>query len=176
LSCLLLFLRTRNPKPLFDIWHSISQNFSFVSGTTYTLSIYLKTAGYTQCRIRFQSGAFGGTAQSNDVDFVDVFRNSFSDDGDDAVIAVMRYVKDGKSDGYNPFGSACDYCNNPSDAWPIIFQNDIMLNPSCADSLWKAEQGLRVKPSGFYSVATAYDTNPLRAAMIVYLMMKDEEK
>ena len=72
--------------------------------------------------------------------------------------------------------SYVDYCNNPSDAWPIIFQNDIMLNPSCADSLWKAEQGLRVKPSGFYSVATAYDTNPLRAAMIVYLMMKDEEK
>ena len=68
-----------------------------------------------------------------------------------------------------------DVCNNPSDAWPIIFQNDIMLNPSCADSLWKAEQGLRVKPSGFYSVATAYDTNPLRAAMIVYLMMKDAE-
>lgn len=50
--------------------HSISQNFSFVSGTTYTLSIYLKAAGYTQCRIRFQSGAFGGTAQSIDVDLV----------------------------------------------------------------------------------------------------------
>ena len=50
--------------------HSIAQNFSFVSGTTYTLSIYLKAAGYTQCRIRFQSGAFGGTAQSIDVDLV----------------------------------------------------------------------------------------------------------
>lgn len=74
------------------------------------------------------------------------------------------------------YGYVPNICNNPSDAWPIIFQNDIMLNPSCADSLWKAEQGLRVKPSGFYSVATAYDTNPLRAAMIVYLMMKDEEK
>lgn len=50
--------------------HSIAQNFSFVSGTTYTLSIYLKAAGYTQCRIRFQSSAFGGTAQSIDVDLV----------------------------------------------------------------------------------------------------------
>lgn len=50
--------------------HPISQNFSFVSGTTYTFSIYLKAAGYTQCRIRFQSGAFGGTAQSIDVDLV----------------------------------------------------------------------------------------------------------
>lgn len=69
-----------------------------------------------------------------------------------------------------------DYCNNPSDAWPIIHGNDIMLNPNCADELWKAEQGFREKPSGFYGVATAYNKNPLRAAMIVYLMMKDEEK
>lgn len=69
-----------------------------------------------------------------------------------------------------------DYCNNPSDAWPIIHGNDIMLNPNCADELWKAEQGFREKPSGFYDVATAYNKNPLRAAMIVYLMMKDEEK
>ena len=69
-----------------------------------------------------------------------------------------------------------DPCNNPSDAWPIIHGNDIMLNPNCADELWKAEQGFREKPSGFYDVATAYNKNPLRAAMIVYLMMKDEEK
>ena len=72
--------------------------------------------------------------------------------------------------------SYVDYCSNPSDAWPIIFVNDIMLNPNCVDALWKAEQGFREKPSGFYSAATAYSNNPLRAAMIVYLMMKDEEK
>ena len=66
-----------------------------------------------------------------------------------------------------------DYCNNPSDAWPIIFRNDIMLNPNCADSLWKAEQGFRFKPSGFYKVATAYSKNPLRAAMVVFLMMQE---
>jgi len=72
--------------------------------------------------------------------------------------------------------TVADYCNNPSDAWPIIHGNDIMLNPNCADELWKAEQGFREKPSGFYDVATAYNKNPLRAAMIVYLMMKDEEK
>ena len=69
-----------------------------------------------------------------------------------------------------------DPCNNPSDAWPIIHGNDIMLNPNCADELWKAEQGFREKPSGFYDVATAYNKNPLRAAMIVFLMMKDKDK
>ena len=68
-----------------------------------------------------------------------------------------------------------DYCNNPSDAWPIIHGNDIMLNPNCADELWKAEQGFREKPSGFYDVATAHNKNPLRAAMIVFLMMRDEQ-
>ena len=67
-----------------------------------------------------------------------------------------------------------DYCNNPDDAWPVIVENDIMLNPNCADSLWKAEQGFRVHPIGFYDVATCYSKNPLRAAMIVFLMMKDD--
>lgn len=51
--------------------HSVAQSFSFVSGTTYTISIYLKAAGYTQCRVRFQSAAFGGAAQSVDVDLTD---------------------------------------------------------------------------------------------------------
>ena len=73
------------------------------------------------------------------------------------------------------YGYVPDICSNPSDAWPIIHGNDIMLNPNCADELWKAEQGFREKPSGFYDVATAYNKNPLRAAMIVFLMMQDVE-
>lgn len=67
-----------------------------------------------------------------------------------------------------------DYCNNPSDAWPIIFSSRIMLNPYCADELWKAEV-----PCGFDGLfkeyATCYHRNPLRAAMIVFLMMRDEQ-
>ena len=68
-----------------------------------------------------------------------------------------------------------DYCNNPSDAWTIIFSSRIMLNPYCADELWKAEV-----PCGFdgfvKAYATCYHRNPLRAAMVVFLMMKDEVK
>lgn len=68
-----------------------------------------------------------------------------------------------------------DYCNNPSDAWPIIFSSRIMLNPYCADELWKAEV-----PCGFdgffKTYATCYHHNPLRAAMVVFLMMQDEAK
>ena len=65
-----------------------------------------------------------------------------------------------------------DYCNNPSDAWPIIVASRIMLNPYCADDLWKSEV-----PCGFdgffKTYATCYHHNPLRAAMVVFLMMQE---
>lgn len=61
-----------------------------------------------------------------------------------------------------------DICNNIVDAWPIIFENRITVNPYDNPS------------EGWFAT---YDTsffidseNPLRAAMIVYLMMKDEEQ
>lgn len=66
-----------------------------------------------------------------------------------------------------------DYCNNPSDAWPIIASSGISLNHGGkldGDSwidFWYCGDG---KGSCFN------DENPLRAAMIVYLMMRDEDK
>lgn len=77
-----------------------------------------------------------------------------------------------------------DYCNNPSDAWPIIVENSISIVSYGVE--FSAEYGW----SAFYGgVCVNYnheivsnfeiecsDKNPLRAAMIVYLMMKDEEK
>ena len=92
------------------------------------------------------------------------------------LVSDESYPKELAYKVYHLLADKPDYCNNPSDAWTIIFVNDIMLNPNCVEALWKAEQGFREKPSGFYSAATAYSNNPLRAAMIVYLMMKDEEK
>lgn len=65
-------------------------------------------------------------------------------------------------------------CRLPEDAWPIIVENRIMLNPYCADNEWKSEVPCGVDGS-FTKYATAYHKNPLRAAMIVYLMMKDGE-
>lgn len=59
-----------------------------------------------------------------------------------------------------------DYCNNPSDAWPIIKTNHINIGWA-GDEEWFART---------VHTAKVLDTNPLRAAMIVYLMMKDEEK
>ena len=65
-----------------------------------------------------------------------------------------------------------DVCNNPSDAWPIMKESLIGVTPD--------EDGVTMH---FYGDWTARahcknlqftDKNPLRAAMIVYLMMKDE--
>ena len=61
-----------------------------------------------------------------------------------------------------------DYCNNPSDAWPIIDSERIGVYPSEGPEFmpWIAAK----------NAISVTDKNPLRAAMIVYLMMKDEEK
>lgn len=61
-----------------------------------------------------------------------------------------------------------DYCNNPADAWPIIFSNRIGIVPGTTTDKWAAHHG-------DWDIAAA-DANPLRAAMIVFLMMKEGEK
>ena len=67
-----------------------------------------------------------------------------------------------------------DYCNNPSDAWPIILENKISIqhNVLTKGGDWFA---------GVYCfdgepIETDYMNNPLRAAMIVYLMMMSDNK
>lgn len=56
-------------------------------------------------------------------------------------------------------------CNNPSDAWSIILDNKISIFPISGDT-WQAEHAL----TGAYK-----DKNPLRAAMIVFLMMQGDK-
>lgn len=63
-----------------------------------------------------------------------------------------------------------DYCNSAADAYPIIMDNKIsILNLyqacNCHDG-WMAK---------FSHVSSKIESNPLRAAMIVFLMMKDRE-
>ena len=79
-----------------------------------------------------------------------------------------------KIDNVTSVAGVIDYCNNPSDAWPIMKESLIGVTPD--------EDGVTMH---FYGDWTARahcknlqftDKNPLRAAMIVYLMMKDVEK
>lgn len=70
-------------------------------------------------------------------------------------------------DGWYQIGIP-DYCNNPADAWPIIIGSMISVRPVGGDGhLWEA--------SGMEGMKADYDKNPLRSAMIVFLMMKDGE-
>ncbi|MBH3006776.1 phage protein NinX family protein [Serratia ureilytica] len=71
-----------------------------------------------------------------------------------------------------------DYCNNPADAWPIIVEHGISLYHD--NSNWQAEMTYDAPVGAFGTDETCSkfvdDKNPLRAAMIAFLMMKDVEK
>lgn len=63
-----------------------------------------------------------------------------------------------------------DYCNNPADAWQIILQSRISMVWDCAEDAsaewWNAFDQ-------FDDCRVQYQSNPLRAAMIVFLMMQE---
>ena len=57
-------------------------------------------------------------------------------------------------------------CNNPSDAWPIIFESEINI---------QFRHGADLPPMARHCDFYHVDKNPLRAAMIVYLMMNEDK-
>lgn len=65
-----------------------------------------------------------------------------------------------------------DYCNNPADAWPIITENRISIVWDCAEDAsaewWNAFDQ-------FDDCRVQYQSNPLRAAMIVFIMMQENK-
>ena len=69
---------------------------------------------------------------------------------------------------FNPLSPLPDYCNNPADAWPIITQYRISII-----DLNDKEWGCRVESA--HGVMRAINENPLRCAMIVFLMMKESK-
>ncbi len=61
-----------------------------------------------------------------------------------------------------------DYCNNPADAWPSIIGALIGVEPIYRGGVeWLAH-------AGDDSQFRCTDKNPLRAAMVVFLMMQDQ--
>jgi hypothetical protein len=70
----------------------------------------------------------------------------------------------------NKTGRPFDPCNNPADAWPIIIRNLISIDRIFdKGNTWLAFGGDDSEHRHVHS-------NPLRAAMIVFLMMKESEK
>ena len=67
-----------------------------------------------------------------------------------------------------------DPCNNPSDAWPIIASSRISIEFDGDGST--EPQSVWCNVTNFQrTCGIKYQKNPLRAAMIVYLMMKESE-
>lgn len=74
-----------------------------------------------------------------------------------------------------------DYCNNQADAWPIIVANKISI--VSLDNKWIAApidtliDGITGDSDVcFYASSDAvFDANPLRAAMIAFLMMQESK-
>ena len=66
------------------------------------------------------------------------------------------------------------YCSNPSDAWPIIFDNEIsMCKPRKGDDVWNCFN----RNCDFSVVENlTYHQNPLRAAMIVFLKVQEAKR
>ena len=65
-----------------------------------------------------------------------------------------------------------DYCNSPSDAWPVISENEIDLEwnegECTAARYWSSSTG--------HDDIHYHDKNPLRAAAIVYLKMMEAQR
>ncbi|BET42747.1 phage protein NinX family protein [Atlantibacter hermannii] len=74
-------------------------------------------------------------------------------------------------DGWNQIDIP-DYCNNPADAWPIIASKKICI---AFDVFAEPDDGggWVASPAYYIEGERIRHDNPLRAAMIVYLMMQD---
>lgn len=76
---------------------------------------------------------------------------------DEPPIKINSYDSNGDYAGF-----IADYCNNPSDAWPIICEFNLELEWSMAGA-------------NFFhgDIESGWNKNPLRAAMICFLMMQE---
>ena len=78
---------------------------------------------------------------------------------------VYSAVKHGGDNVVSVIG-VVDYCNNPSDAWPIIMGSNIDI---------QHRDGFNI-PCAKHCEHMHADKNPLRAAMVVFLMMQEQSK
>ena len=74
-------------------------------------------------------------------------------------------VKVSDPDSGGLFYTEVDYCNNPSDAWPIVMEYKIDIQHRDGFNTPCAKHCEHMYP----------DKNPLRAAMVVFLMMQESK-
>ena len=73
-------------------------------------------------------------------------------------------------------GVVVDYCNYPLDGWPILVEGqiDLLFDKYSGDGCTAIGTSSKIDKYGC-STLECTDSNPLRAAMIVYLKMKESE-
>lgn len=71
--------------------------------------------------------------------------------------------------------SIVDFCSNPANAWPIMLASGIATLAEDGELVGAATDSHEAYESYGNIVHTVYDKNPLRAAMIVFLMMQENE-
>ena len=75
---------------------------------------------------------------------------------------------------YGKEGMVPDYCGDWSDAGPVMIGSKIGIETTATSNEWMARTCST--NMGNMTFRCHKDKNPLRAAMIVFLMMKDAEK
>ena len=98
-----------------------------------------------------------------------VVKNTFFSDDREYMLKCWCEDDQHENGGFHYAARLSDYCNDPSDAWPIIVENRISIeyNYSSDATVWHE----------LYTGEFLYGNadSPLRAAMVVFLMMKDAE-
>lgn len=94
---------------------------------------------------------------------------TFNDDGD-----PVRFVEC-DTGAYADFNEIeFDPCNKPEDAWPIITENKISIMFDSTDTRYEGEYHEWCDAiSSCQKFGIQYQSNPLRAAMIVFLKMNE---
>ncbi|ONK52154.1 hypothetical protein BET08_09140 [Escherichia coli] len=77
----------------------------------------------------------------------------------------LRTVEKAESGDFNP-------CSNPSDAWPIIVDNRITVMIDDTTNDWSAALVQDFCDTSAFKHSNCHK-NPLRAAMVTFLMMQD---
>lgn len=89
---------------------------------------------------------------------------------------IWHWVKNEDGNEFFDFIDYKDFCNNPSDAWSIIVEEKISI---MFDNTLPEYEGEYYEwcsaISSCQKYGIQYQSNPLRAAMIAYLMMKDNK-
>lgn len=108
-----------------------------------------------------------------------ISRDNTSIIASDGNAVIHEYADCGELKGLCLGWKVFDPCNNPADAWPIIFDNKItiMHDGGFGDRApeWSACSSFYINDRGVADYFNLTDaTNPLRAAMIVFLMMQEK--